>query len=974
MCFELYKKQLTMKKLFTFFTFFTFFATCIYAGPVDPERALETATAFWNSNVSVKQKATRLVKADDGMAKAAGKRNSGSNAQFYMFEPENGEGFVIVSGEEGLTPVIGYSTGNTDGEMPASLEMWLSDYCAYVNDVRQGKAEPVMTSNNATGKSIAPMLKTTWNQSAPYNNLCPEINGSKTPTGCTATAMAQIMKHHNWPEKPKRAISWTNNITGKTETIDITKNKYDWNNMLNHYRNGYTQVQADAVSRLMVDVGKAIQSNYELSGTGSSSIYAAWALVNVFDYSSDIILARRSEYTYDEYMTFVRDNLEAGLPLLYAGHGQSYSSGHAFVCDGIDENNLLHIDWGWDGAYNGYFDIGSMSPGGSGIGGGEERYNVGQSILANIKPRTAGDTGREGDPSLFTYYVVDPDNNNAEVDTYTSYFKNGKAKLKVVAGFLNWSHSAFDMKFGISIKSEDGTYHMVDMMDELVPLSFDESIGYYIEFYIDNSSPNNEEYLKEGTYYVEMYCQKGNEEPQIIRGEHNCLILEVGKQSATLSKARPQIEVTDFSFRDMPSMIYDNAKFDVAFRNNNTRNATIIIVPVVNRIEGGKTVHSDTLATAGTIVDIHDRTGLITTFDIKDCFYNSGEYTITFTYDFRNFYTNHSTTVDNKKLKGISGSSKTFNIEGEPTGAFPAVTAISSSGTTIGKELKINATVVNKPFAKESYSGVLGLFAEKDGKSHLLLRQSVQNLRKGAEVELNYSSADYYPVLDEGKYRLYIAEVKDNRWSEMSYGTVNMTLTAPSTAALYADGIIDINNGEVVVQGDSIDVKLKVASGAGDIDGFIRMNVINGLTGILRSGYIPVNIKEGESVEVSMRCKCSDKAALGQWKARIVVYDKNKSMQGLLSANDLTYANNGRFWIGDATAIDETEEDAADIVTTEGCITVHAPEEATVAIYTTDGKNIYSGTATSVKAEAGLYIVTVCTREGAIETRKCVVR
>ena len=565
-----------------------------YAGPVDPEKALEIANSFWK-NIPGAPVAAQLLEASNGPSKSAGRDAAPkADAQYYIFSAQGNGGFVIVSGDDRLAPVVGYSTEAPVGEMPPALVDWLAGYSNYVDDVRAGVVEPAALTATA-GKRIEPMLKTSWNQSSPYNNYCPEINGQKAPTGCTATATAQVMKFHEWPERPTKDVNWVNNITGKSELVEISKNTYDWANMLPHYRDGYTAEQANAVAQLMVDVGKAIGSNYALSGTGSTDIEAARALVKVFDYSPEIRIYRRNECTYDEYITVIRDNLEASQPLVVCGQGQSFEAGHAFVCDGIDENNLLHIDWGWDGAYNGFFDIGSMAPGGTGIGGGQDRYNVHQSIIANVRPRKADEQNKPGEPTIFTYEVVDAAKENAVVDEYTASYSNGDAIFRTMIYLLNWSHSAVTFRFGTSITSIDGTFNKVAMAGENVQMAVDNTTGYYSDFSINTTNPANENYLEEGTYYVEIVYSVGGGEPVKMKGENTRLILEVGKSSAKLRKALPAIEVSGFEFRSAPQIPGDNMVFDVALRNTNIDNATVVVVPIVNRMENGNVVSSDTV-------------------------------------------------------------------------------------------------------------------------------------------------------------------------------------------------------------------------------------------------------------------------------------------------------------------------------------------------------------------------------------------
>ena len=261
-----------MKRFTTLLLSSLFLTITVFANPIDPEKAGEIANDFWNSKVKHANAENLILQSPTKMAKAGSRINiQESNPQYYIYTADN-NGFVIVAGDDQLAPIVGYSTETfcENSEMPPVLVEWLNEYSMYVDDVRAGKVTHVQKSAKAGKTAVAPMLQTSWDQSAPYNNLCPEVNGQKTPTGCTATAMAQIMKFHEWPITPIKAISWTSNITGKKETIDLTKRTYNWDNMLPHYRNGYTAAQAQEVAQLMVDVGKAIHSSYSPEGTGSN--------------------------------------------------------------------------------------------------------------------------------------------------------------------------------------------------------------------------------------------------------------------------------------------------------------------------------------------------------------------------------------------------------------------------------------------------------------------------------------------------------------------------------------------------------------------------------------------------------------------------------------------------------------------------------------------------------------------------------
>ena len=962
-----------MKKTTTLLTLVLLFAISAFAGPVDPERALETANEFWGK-VSNVQRARLKLSTHEGLSKSAGKDTAPKNdAQYYMFVAEGGNGFVIVSGDDCLEPVVGYSTTAAAGEMPAALEAWLEEYSCYVDDVRAGVVEPSKTKT-ATGNRIEPMLQTSWNQSAPYNNYCPEVNGQKTPTGCTATAMAQIMKFHEWPEKPIKDVTWHNNITGKDESVYLTKNTYVWSKMLDHYRGGYTAEQADAVAQLMFDVGRAIESTYAPGGTGSSDVKASRALVKVFGYSPEIRIYKRNECTYDEFISIIRENLEAHQPLVHTGHGQSYAAGHAFVCDGIDENNLLHIDWGWDGAYNGFFDIGSMSPGGTGIGGGQDRYNVGQSIIANIRPRKADEADRAGDPTLYLYEVINESAGNTVVEEYVADFVAGSAKFRTKMQFLNWSHSAVNMKFGISITSADGTFNKINIQDgNKAMIAYESAAAYYFDFYVNNKNTADANYLKEGTYYVEVFYLVGDDEPVKMKGENNCLVLEVGKNSAKLSRAMPAIEVSGFKFRTTPITQNDKMEFDVAFRNTNTHNATVVIVPIVNRLNGGSVVKSDTLTSAGVLINVFDNTDFLATYSMNNAFDDCGDHYVSFAYDIRNSYTDHNTGVDKKKLKSIAGGSHVFTLEELPDGPIPMLSSVTGSASTVGSTLSINCTIKNAAVTNSPYSGTLGLFAEKEGDAMLLAVSELKNIAKGSTSTLKYSAVDYVPVIGAGTYEVYVCELVDGEWARIrQIGSYGFTLTEAEKSVLYAASKIAVGYNNITKPGHDADVKLALGCMGADFDGYVRVNVVNGVTPVLRSEYIPMSLKNGEVKDVNLSSVCGEKAIVAEWTIVIKYYDINKRELGSVSKNTLSYTDNGKFKVVSATDIDGVQEIGVTVAAGEGCIAVDGA--VTVSVYGIDGRTVYSGDAAVVVVEKGIYVVCATDAAGNVSVVKVFVK
>ncbi len=941
--------------------------TTVLANPIDPDKAGAIAKDFWRTELRQPDTESLTLKSTTGMSKAGSRINiTENNPQYYIYTPTDNCGFIIVSGDDELAPIVGYSTDkfNKDSEMPAALIEWLNEYSRYVDDVRAGKAAPAQRSAKAGKSSVAPMLQTTWDQSAPYNNMCPEVNGQKTPTGCTATAMAQIMKFHEWPRKPSANITWQNNITGKEEHINTSSHIYSWDKMLPNYRDSYTDEEAKAVALLMVDVGKAIQSSYSPSGTGSSAVYASYALVNTFDYSPDAKVVNRSEYTEEEYISIIRENLEARQPLLYTGHSQSYSSGHAFVCDGIDENDLLHIDWGWSGAFNGYFDMTYMSPEGTGIGGGDGRYNVSQAVIAYIHPRGKDEPDTAGTPVVYIMDVVDAtasENPATLLEQTVKYDNNGVATTRFAAGLLNWSHSSINMTMYIGVE-KDGKINAEKIGDPKVT-PFNGDMGYYI-YLTASKNQQDEEYLEKGTYKVKVcYSDDNGENIYVARGADNGLILEVGDNSVTLRKELPEVEVTDIKYHTTPQMKGDRLAFDAEFRTNNGKSATVLIVPVINKLQSDNTYSSTQLTSEAALIQVYDDRDILASFSTSYMFPDNGKYFISFKYNIKNQYIDRSMDVDKATLQDIAGRSNDIDISPLPDGLVLSTTALSAKSITWGEKAEITATVKNISSSDDSFTGGLGIVLEnkENGNRHVVAKEDFKNIGKGESMEIKLSNNDYFPVIKPGSYNVIICKLDKNGWEaiKQSAATCTMNISATSAPIPYVSDIMVINNGQDVLQGSTFKAKVTLGCMNGDFDGYIRVNIAHGLSYNVRSEYVAVSLKEGETAEFILDCKTKSTIALNKYRLAMTYNDADKKKIGDISNNTLTFPGNGYFWVCDETSIENVESDSATTVCAGGnCIKV-LTEDAVTTIYSADGREIYKGTDNTISVASGLYIVTV---------------
>lgn len=305
-----------------------------------------------------------------------------NNVPYYAFNLE--QGYVIVSGDDEMTELVGYAeNGFFDAEnVPPQMQLWLDGYAEYVATVQSGKAKArKILLSDSPSVVVEPLVTTKWNQDAPFNNFAPEYtddnnNTQRCATGCAATAMAQIMKFHNWPEQGVGHYSYEHQSFG-TISSNFSEHVYDWTNMIDRYNNGeYSNVQADAVALLMKDCGVSLNMNY--GPVSGASIYSYTpAFKNYFRYSSRTV--NRSGCETAEFTKIITDELQEGRPIIYCGTGED--GGHAFVVDGYDTNYFLHVNWGWGGYSDGYFDMNYMDPTGLGIGGGSGAFKWNQGIV-----------------------------------------------------------------------------------------------------------------------------------------------------------------------------------------------------------------------------------------------------------------------------------------------------------------------------------------------------------------------------------------------------------------------------------------------------------------------------------------------------------------------------------------------------------------------------------------------------------------
>jgi hypothetical protein len=280
-----------------------------------------------------------------------------------------GQGFAVIANDDQFDAVQGY-TDQYDGVIAPACKWYIETLnTSLENMAAKGEtAEPIRKSE-AVKSAVGEMLTCKWNQDEPYNNLCPQYYSStgdvagRYVTGCVATAMSQIMYYNKYPTVGVGSNSYRftpeGGISIRISSI-FKNNTYEWANMLDVYKYGkYTETQAAAVAQIMYDCGVSVNMQYTKDGSGAYSSDACLALRQYFNYDPNIKMFCRDYYPLSEWMNLIFKEISDGCPILYGG--QSSQGGHAFVFDGYDEQGLVHVNWGWGGSSNGYFNIASLN-------------------------------------------------------------------------------------------------------------------------------------------------------------------------------------------------------------------------------------------------------------------------------------------------------------------------------------------------------------------------------------------------------------------------------------------------------------------------------------------------------------------------------------------------------------------------------------------------------------------------------------
>ena len=327
-------------------------------------QAQQQAYSFWGKQMPQKAK-----------AKSRAATTASRSDAYYVFNNDAG-GFVIIAGDDAVTPVLGYtSTGSFDAEnLPDGLKDLLKSYERQIAALGDNYvANQTATRAAFTGEKLLNTAK--WNQSNPFNKYTP----NNYVTGCVATAGAIVMKHHGYPAKGTGSHSYTWNGQDLTANFE---HDYDWANMPTKYTVGNDEA-FDGVARLMSDLGVAVEMKYAKGGSGASMEDLLTALKKYFGYSKYARLLAIADLGAEVWNDRLRAEIDANRPILYSAV-DSNKGGHSFVIDGYKDESFS-VNWGWGGYCDGFYRIGALNPetGGKPLG---DQYNLSQSAVFSLQP------------------------------------------------------------------------------------------------------------------------------------------------------------------------------------------------------------------------------------------------------------------------------------------------------------------------------------------------------------------------------------------------------------------------------------------------------------------------------------------------------------------------------------------------------------------------------------------------------------
>ena len=401
------------------------------------------------------------------------------NYNFYVFNINSDEGFVIVSSENKIKPILAYSfegNFNNHNMHPGQKEM-LKYYHDCIDFAKNNDFQPktkylnewnkLLSYNHANPikqKTTSPILleNINWNQDWPYNNQCPEDDGGSNGhvyVGCVATAMLQVMKYYNWPESgtgQKYHSSFLNGGYGNIN-INFAEQTYDWDAIPNE-ASSYVN---EELGKINFHAGVGVAMNWGPDGSWSQTSRIADALEDYFKYSSDVDYVHKYNYSESDWQNLIKAQVDAGKPMVYSG-SPTTGSGHAWNCDGYQDEDYFHMNWGWGGAGNGYYTLDDLNSTAT-PGGEENNFNQNQEMIINIYPEGTYPTYCGG-----TKFITGHEGSFGDGSSNENYENNQTCTYVIeptCGEVINLSFNYFDLGSGDEVIVFDGDENSTTVLE-----------------------------------------------------------------------------------------------------------------------------------------------------------------------------------------------------------------------------------------------------------------------------------------------------------------------------------------------------------------------------------------------------------------------------------------------------------------------------------------------------------------------------
>lgn len=856
-----------MKRYVLFYLFF-FTIACLYSAPVTIEKAQDIASDFFRkrSLLSDKSKSLKSLINPFVMDLIYTPRQSSAHtrtraididndAEFYIFKPRHQNGFVIVAGDDEVPSIIGYSLDqpfDTDN-IPEALQEYFNAYTQYIKAVRKGTITPRSMEVKSSGRAIEPLITTQWYSLEPFNYL----NPSKYYPTSGIINMAQIIYYYKYPERG------TGIVSNSGQTIDLNESVYDWENMLREYSlisydastgigtPDCSEVEATAVAKLARDCGFAINASYKDSAkTTSFGTNIAKALVQNFHYSPNMKTYARSCYSTQTWTEMIANELAERRPVLYMAANKPLAISSGFICDGIDSDNLFHINWGMGSkGNNGYFDLNSLNTDSDnpGIIGEGSNRTFSQFAILGITPIKAGE-------SVESYYKIPMLTSDLVIKSQNNERNSAEVTFSIPE-IMNIT--GYDATGTLGI----GLYKDKKLLQVEAAKKIEMPNNYVISDFGLNYSLNSGIEYENGDYEIVLLWQsEGGQTWDFLDAGETAdrinMTLTSDKAEFSVSKETGDNTITVVSIEpatDMDIYVNDTTDFICTLKNNFNKplavqDLVLRFIPESQYRPGNTNIQMHPFADIKDTVLIYDKTSV--KIKIKHAFKKSGTYRIVLDPYFWEGKLSTKIIQENPPI-----------ISANPVPAYPVLKALGKlrvfprihqyQESSIGGD--ILASLITECGTLTGEENV-AFYALKKGdtpeKEFMLGKAPIEWDSNEAYIDCNVQipATDIEP----GEYEVYLKYEENGimtRLKPSSLNTGSITVKPSAQAVLYLEAPVFTENNNTVEHLDSTEVILKLRSSL-DFEGWIFVSSDDAKIGYVKDIILKSGIETGIPVKL----------------------------------------------------------------------------------------------------------------------------